>query len=814
MNMLETAYEYEKMGLFPIPAEVQKNSCKITARWKDSPEKVDGWENLFSTQNGIAIKLGEDSNNIQVIDVDQKHDSTCTLSNRFMQAIKYMLPDSYDDFYIEETRSGGLHVFFRTEDKAPNKFVPAKTIDNGKKHALIECLGEGNIVFTHPTPMYIVKQGSIEEIPTLSKADYDELISVCKSFNELPEDNIKEFKYQYTPDDDNDKRTGSIFNRKIEPDRVAAFLVEEGWKVVKRDGDKYWLTRPGKDIGISATFNHDDRKLLIVFSSSTDFEPMKGYKPFSILSKLRFEDNFKRTTAYLIEKGYVDQDEWEDVEPLKKHIAKPFDLDKLIPDGCEMFKRYIHEIAESYQVQPEMALLPAVVTTSLCIASAAKIRISADWIEEAVLWAFIGAQASERKSPVLNMVAKPIKKHFDDFKVRCRKAIAQLKRTKGGVLSRIKKLEADYDKAASLDKDTTKIEGLIQKAESELEKMPKILSLPSLVQSDITAEALIRALFTNGETLGIISAEADAIDVALGQYGNSPNLSIYLKSFTGEPYKVNRVHNGECELDQPRLAMCVLMQKEPLEKLVNNESARDRGFLARAFFAIPESRVGSRKTETTPVSEDAKYWWETKVRNLLSMPHRLRLYEDNGKVIFHDKDPKIVELSDEAHELLKIYREDNEKKLAQDGELDDGCGWGGKLIGNICRLTLSLHFISGSGFKDKVSLNVMQSALNWMEPLTDHYYCALGYVGDQPIDKRVHSTIKRISELGIVDGTSVRDVFLSIKTRKYNKISDWENVFNRLVELGFIRIVDGEKPKAGPTPKIVQFHPKFRELAK
>lgn len=812
MSMYETAIEFEELGLFPVPAHVEKDKCSISARWRDDPKDADGWKDLFNEQNGIAIKLGKDSGNLQVIDVDQKHDSTCSLSNRFIEAIKYMLPDKWQDFYIEETRSGGLHVFFKTEFDAPQKFEPAKTIDGGKKHALIECLGEKNIVFTNPTPMYLIKQGSIEEIPVLTKSEYDELINVCKSFNELPEDNVQEEVYEDV--DPNDQRVGSIFNRKIEIDRVAAFLVEEGWSVVKREDQKYWLTRPGKDRGISATLNHDGRKMLIVFSTSTEFKPQKGYKPFAILSKLRFNDNFKRTTAYLIEKGYVSNEEWDDVEPLTVHKAKPFDLDKLLPDNCDMFKRYINEIAESFQVQPEMALLPAVVITSLCIAGAARVRINKDWKEDAALWAIVGANASERKSPTLQEVAKPIQKYFDDFNKSMKEPLKKLKRKKAGILARIKKLEGDYEKASAQGKDVAKIESLLNQADDELEKMPKTLKLPSLVQSDITAEALIRAFEENGETVGIISAEADPIDVALGQYGTKPNLPIYLKAYSCESYSVKRVHSGELTIKQPRLAMCCLMQKEPMDKLVNNEQARERGFLARTFFAVPESRVGNRKTKTDSISEDARFWWEGKVRSMLAMPHRLRIHKSKNDIVFHDKDPVLVDLSEEAAQLLEIYREENEKGLSEGGEFDDGCGWGGKLMGNICRLALSLHFINGGGVKDEISANVMQSALNWIESLTDHFYCALGFIGDQPIDRRVYAAIKRIVELDIPSGTPVRDIFSSIKTRKYNKVGQWDSVFNRMKELGFIRIVDGEKPKAGPTSKIVQFHPNFKNLAK
>lgn len=187
--MFEVAKEFEELGLFPIPAEVHTKSCSIYAKWRDEPKNADGWKDLFDRQNGIGIKLGKASGGLQVIDVDTKHDPSGTLSERFLEGLRFMLPNHFDDFYIEETRSGGLHVFCRRgESPAGGKQFPAYAMDDGKKAAIIEVLGEGNMVFTCPTVGYRVIQGSVEEIPTLSDAEWNELYAICESFSEVDKD--------------------------------------------------------------------------------------------------------------------------------------------------------------------------------------------------------------------------------------------------------------------------------------------------------------------------------------------------------------------------------------------------------------------------------------------------------------------------------------------------------------------------------------------------------------------------------------------------------------------------------------------------
>ena len=444
--MLDIAKEYEGLGLFPVPADVQKDSCKISASWQSDPKTVGEWSSLFARQNGIAIKLGKSSGGLQVVDVDQKHDCSLTLSARFLEAIKYMLPDIYDSFYIEETRSGGLHVFFKRVGEVDRKFVPAKTMEFSEKRGglveagLIEMLGEGEIVFTHPTPNYRILQGSIEEIPTITDGEYSELVSICKSFNEIPDEEVVAYDYQYDESVDmNDRRPGTLYNKKCDPHKFAAYMVDQGWKIQKQLADKFWFTRPDKDKGTSATFNHDGRKLLVVFSSSTEFEThhedgirRKGHTPFSVVAKLSFNGDFKACTASLIEAGYIDPDAWDDVEPLEMVKAKPFNLDDLLPDGCEDFKRFVSEVAESYQVQAEMVIMPCLSIISLCLSGAVRIGIDEDWKEDAPIWSIVVAEASERKSPVLKEVISPVEEYFKAFSLKHKSELRSVTRKKKG----------------------------------------------------------------------------------------------------------------------------------------------------------------------------------------------------------------------------------------------------------------------------------------------------------------------------------------------------------------------------------------------
>ena len=345
-----------------------------------------------------------------------------------------------------------------------------------------------------------------------------------------------------------------------------------------------------------------------------------------------------------------------------------------------------------------------------------------------------------------------------------------------------------------------------------MDTLPEVVDLPNLLQSDITSEALVKQLKANGEVCGVISAEADPIEVALGLYSDKPNFSAYLKGFSVERYTSNRVGGGETVIEQPRIVLSVMMQREPMEKLSESRVARKRGFLARCFFAVPTSLVGGRNLTPEPVSGVSREWWHGKVKGLLSLPHRLRFTEVEGRAEFHEDDPVVVSMTSEARVVFQKAREENEVGLKTGGDYDDDSGWGGKLMGNITRLALTLHFLSGRGMHEGISASTMESACAWVAPLTEHFYCACGEVGEISMDKRVHSTIDRMRKAGIESGTLLNSITQHIKTRRHPKSKDWQPVWDRMIELGFIRIVDGEKPQRGPAPKVVKLHPNFYNL--
>lgn len=303
----------------------------LSKKWGSRDEYT---EQEWSEAGAYGIVNGARSGGVVTIDLDTKKDVTGTLHLRFLDQLKYELPDLYDEAYIEFTKSNGCHFIYKVEGECPAKTIPAKTMDtNGKTQALIEVLGEGQMTLVYPTKGYSYKSGELAELPTFSQGHHKQLMAICAQYNEL-QDAVPS---ERAPEEKTGQgRSGDIYNERVEPKEVVELMVANGWEIVKEYQGQYFLRRPDKDKGISATFNYDNRKQLIVFSTSTSFVAhhddgtLIGYSPFQIMSKLKFKGSFAKCAKWLDQQGYKDD--------CKKMWA---DMRKAFEDGGESHMRKV-----------------------------------------------------------------------------------------------------------------------------------------------------------------------------------------------------------------------------------------------------------------------------------------------------------------------------------------------------------------------------------------------------------------------------------------------------------------------------------------
>jgi len=307
----DKAKEYLKAQLSVIPTKEDKLPALPT--WKPYQSqrlKEEEVEALFSGANvkSLAIICGAISKNLEVIDVDTKHDTTGSLWDELKSLIEDNLPELYKRLVIAQTRSGGYHIYYRCSSISGNLKLSTKL----NREVIIETRGEGGYVIAPPTPNYTYIQGEPGNIPTITTEDREILFNIAKSFNELEEVKPKVSTTLSTTYNSTGLSPFEDYNQRGD---IVALLESKGWRVVNQRGQRINLLRPGSTDNKTSGNYHTGLKVLRVFSSSTEFNPDKGYSPSQVFSLLECNGDNKLTYRRLLELGYGEPYKGEEIRP-------------------------------------------------------------------------------------------------------------------------------------------------------------------------------------------------------------------------------------------------------------------------------------------------------------------------------------------------------------------------------------------------------------------------------------------------------------------------------------------------------------------
>lgn len=304
--MIKSAKYYLSQGFSVIATD---NIKRAILPWKEYQSHLPTEEQLSIQFNhpkasGLAVICGAVSGNLEVIDIDTKHDLTGTLWQDYKAEIAPLIDKL--KLYIVQTKSGGYHIYYRCEVIEGNQKLSRrhaseaelKDNPNIKEIVLIETRGEGGYVIAPPTEGYTKQSEFI--IPVISIDDRDFLLSAARSFNEIVEEPRPEMRsapagsqYQKTPWDDYNDRCD-----------VVSLLQSHGWQFIERKGQRTLLKRPGQTDAYSSADYHHELNLFKVFSTSTQFEPGKGYKPFAVYAILNHNKDFSAAAKQLVVDGF------------------------------------------------------------------------------------------------------------------------------------------------------------------------------------------------------------------------------------------------------------------------------------------------------------------------------------------------------------------------------------------------------------------------------------------------------------------------------------------------------------------------------
>ena len=187
-----TAMAYLAAGLSCLPAAKAKKRPAIGG-WKTwqsrLPTKVEVKAWFSNPHDAICVVSGEVSGNLECMDFDQHGE----LFAAWMDKIDTEL---LSKLVIEQTPSGGYHVFYRVDGETGNgeqgtgvidgNLKLARGIRDDKEKTLIETRGEGGLFLCAPTEGYTLQQGDFANLAVIPPDARKALLNAARSLDELP----------------------------------------------------------------------------------------------------------------------------------------------------------------------------------------------------------------------------------------------------------------------------------------------------------------------------------------------------------------------------------------------------------------------------------------------------------------------------------------------------------------------------------------------------------------------------------------------------------------------------------------------------
>lgn len=228
-----------------------------------------------------------------------------------------------------QSPSGGFHFRFRVtgmpvkgntklasrearddELDADERELKQKKPDKLILRGLIETRGEGGFGVCEPSHgkvhpsgrPYIRVSGGPDTMPVIDAETYEAIHDICQAADQTPKQEAPQWRGRPMKElPEGQLRPGDDYNQRGD---IPALIQQHGWTFIYQRGQTSYWCRPGKNKGVSASFNYRDCGKLYVFTSSTEFDNEKAYSPFAAYAILEHGGNYKEAAKGLGAQGY------------------------------------------------------------------------------------------------------------------------------------------------------------------------------------------------------------------------------------------------------------------------------------------------------------------------------------------------------------------------------------------------------------------------------------------------------------------------------------------------------------------------------
>lgn len=478
--------------------------------------------------------------------------------------------------------------------------------------------------------------------------------------------------------------------------------------------------------------------------------------------------------------------------PRRPESCRPVGFDDcspppILPDVLPgILRDFPMALAEAIQVPYELTLINALGAIAVAAQRKFRVVVKPGYAEPINLYAICALPPGERKSSTVEACKRPLGEWQASKRQEMREAIRDAESERKTLE---KAIEAKRAKAAmSTDEGRRDMIEEIKRMERTL---PEVPVSPRLLADDATPEALAALLERQDERIGMLEAEGGFFDTLAGRYSSGvPNLDLILKGWCGEPAQVDRKGRDAIFLKSPLITLVISPQPEIVQGLASRPGFRGRGLVGRFLYVMPQSRLGGRAIETTPVPVELVNSWRATLFRLLETAWATG---EDGEKAGHG-----IGLTAEALDLWKQFAAMVEAGLLPGGEFEYMSDWGGKFPGQAIRLAGLIHVSTSPDPLSPISRQTMSAALSVAAVLADHAKAAYGLMGSDPSQECAKAILRWI-ERDRLDAFTARDALRAVRGRfpTMEKVNPGLAI---LEERGFIFGVTSDQ-KRGPGRK-------------
>ena len=763
-NTLASATQYASIGLRVIPIAPGEKYPKGITNWQTkATSDIDvirsWWTNDYKGWGvGIATGVTAKGNQIFVLDIDE-HDPSKSGSETLLDLeVEYgQLPATV----TVHTPSGGRHMYFRSPVEIRND--AGKRLGSG-----LDVRGEGGQVLAPPS-QHPDGGNYIEDL----EYGFDTKPALA------PDWLIHLLTFEPKQIDHHKPSSDLFLGGDAPSDRYNAqttwndLLIPDGWKWSHQDqqGINYW-TRPGKDKGVSASVGHNGGDHLIIFSSNAP-APEGGYSKFGYYAYTQHHGDWKQAsqaflgtnkTTYNAPAAPTNPTDWPEPLPIINNIDTPnFPLHTL----PTWITNHINQTARNLQLTPD---LPAQLALgALSVAALGNTRISYDrdnWTQPLNLYITIACPPSTGKSPAKAAIFKALEDLEQERTRQARKNLLVHESERKILEKQKQELEAKASKdAKSAIVELHQVIGSLADLETPANGR--------LLVDDCTPEALGQIMANAGGSIAIVTAEGGIFEQMIGVYNdNGSNLNIYLESWGGGKYTIDRITRDPLIIPNANLVIVATIQPAVLDQLGANPQLNRRGIPQRFLFTMPPSNVGTRNRQRTTINDPAIE--ETYNLNITELANRL-----------HDN-PTTLHLTGQAADIFAQWDQQLENQLGEDKELSTEAEWAGKLRASTIRIAGLLQLAwNPYDTNHTISTTSITQAIQ----IAEYYIIHLKALKERWGVDAANTTALTISNLIIknqLDTFTARDI-MRCNSRLFKTVDEMFVPMQRLLERDWIR---------------------------